>query len=174
MVIAVPAKIPADHVDRIHAQWRREMPDVPLEGAPILARVGRINRLAAKDIDAALARHGLDPGEFYVLSALRRAGPPFRLRPTEIFRTLMISSGGLTDRLNRLERAGLIRRVDAADDKRSLPVELTREGVKRIEAAFREDMAIENALMQSLAPNEREALAALLRKLAAALERNAP
>lgn len=163
----------SDHVDRVHAQWREEMPEAALEGLPILARAGRITRLAAIEIDAALARHGLDPGEFHVLSALRRAGAPYRLRPTEIFRLLMISSGGLTDRLKRLERAGLIRRVDASGDRRSLPVELTAEGLARIDAAFRDDMAVENALVQSLAPAEREALTALLRKLARALEQRA-
>ncbi len=164
----------ADHVDRVHAQWRAALPDVALDGAAILARAGRITRTAATEIDAVFAKHGLDAGEFYVLSALRRAGPPHRLRPTEIFRALMISSGGLTDRLNRLERAGFIRRANSDADKRSLPVELTPEGLKRVEAAFREDMALENALVAALSIDEREHLVRLLRKMARALEERAP
>ena len=173
----MPRKPPGrteDHVDRIHAQWREALPDVPLDGAQILARAGRITRTAAIEIDAVFAKHGLDAGEFYVLSALRRAGAPFRLRPTEIFRALMISSGGLTDRLNRLERAGLIRRVDSDADKRSLPVELTAQGRARVEAAFLEDMALENDLVATLSAEEREQLVRLLRKMARALEERAP
>jgi DNA-binding MarR family transcriptional regulator len=161
-----------DHADVIHAQWRRELPDVPLDGALILARAGRITRAAARKIDQVFARHGLDAGEFYVLSALRRAGAPYRLRPTEIFRSLMISSGGLTDRLNRLERAGLVRRTGSSEDGRSLPVELTEEGRVRVERAFREDMALENALVSGLDRDERKLLVRLLRKLAFALERD--
>jgi DNA-binding MarR family transcriptional regulator len=160
-----------DHADGVHEQWARELPDVSLEGARILARAGRITRAAAREIDAVFARHGLDAGEFYVLSALRRAAPPYRLRPTEIYRSLMISSGGLTDRLNRLERAGLVRRCTAADDKRSLLVELTEEGRARVEQAFREDMALENELVAGLTPAERNDLVRLLRKLALDLER---
>jgi DNA-binding MarR family transcriptional regulator len=147
------------------------MPDVAVDGARILARAGRITRAAARRIDAVFARHGLDAGEFYVLSALRRAGAPYRLRPTEIFRSLMISSGGLTDRLSRLERAGLVRRIGSAEDKRSLLVELTAEGRARVERAFREDMALENTLVADLEPQEREQLVRLLRKLSIALER---
>jgi DNA-binding MarR family transcriptional regulator len=163
----------SDQADLVHAQWARELPDVSLEGARILARAGRITRAAARRIDAVFARHGLDAGEFYVLSALRRAGAPYRLRPTEIFRALMISSGGLTDRLNRLERAGLVRRTGAEDDGRSLLVELTPEGRARVERAFREDMTLENELVAGLTAQERDDLVRLLRKLAIALERDA-
>lgn len=159
-----------DHADEVHAQWAKALPNVSLDGARILARAGRITRDAARRIDEVFARHGLDAGEFYVLSALRRASAPYQLRPTEIFRALMISSGGLTDRLNRLERAGLIRRLGAADDKRSLLVELTEDGRDRVERAFREDMALENALVESLSADEREHLVRLLRKLAISLE----
>ena len=85
----------------------------------------------------------------------------------------MISSGGLTDRLNRLERAGLVRRTGAEDDGRSLLVELTPEGRARVERAFREDMALENELVAGLTAQERDELVRLLRKLAIALERDA-
>lgn len=165
---------PADRVDKIHAAWRAAMPGVTLDGAAILARSERITRAAALEVDAALTQHGLDAGQFNVLSALRRAPPPHRLRPTEIFRALMISSGGLTDRLNRLERAGLIRRVHSNTDKRSAPVELTAEGTARVEAAFREQMSLENDLVAALGADEREHLVRLLRKMARALEERAP
>lgn len=161
---------PHDHADLIHAQWEREAPDIDLSGARILARAGRITIAARKPIDEVFAKHGIDSGEFYVLSALRRAGEPYRLRPTEIFRSLMISSGGLTDRLDRLEKKGLVSRREADEDKRSLLVELTREGKARIEAAFREDMALENRLVAGLTKDEQAELTRLLRKLAIDLD----
>ncbi|HLY55641.1 MAG TPA: MarR family transcriptional regulator [Stellaceae bacterium] len=156
----------ADHVDLILRQWSRELPDTATDGAAILARARRITLRVRRDIEAVFERHGLDTGQFDVLATLRRAGPPFRLRPTELYRSLMISSGGLTDRLQRLERAGLIRRRADDEDGRSLLVELTDTGRERIEAAFREDMAIENSLVAGLDPEERAALAGLLRRLA--------
>ncbi len=161
--------IPADHASTIHAQWNREMPDIDLDGARVLARAGRITLVARREIDAVFSRHGIDAGEFYVLSALRRAGPPFTMRPTEIYRSLMISSGGLTDRLRRLEDAGLVRRRASGDDKRSLLVGLTEKGRRCVEAAFREDMALENTIVSALDAEERATLAQLLQKLAASI-----
>ena len=104
-----------------------------------------------------------------MLSTLLRSGPPYRLRPTELYTQLMISSGGLTDRLSRLERAGLVRRTPSESDARSLMVELTIEGRERAEATFREDMALEAGLLAGLTGAERDQLAALLIKLAASV-----
>jgi DNA-binding MarR family transcriptional regulator len=158
-----------DHVARVHAQWEREMPDVEIIGARVLARAGRITLRTRRDIDAVFKKFCLDSGEFYVLSALRRAGAPYALRPTEIYRSLMISSGGLTDRLNRLEAAGLVRRRASEEDARSMLVELTPAGRKRIEAAFRADMEFENRLVTGLTRKEQSELVHLLQKLALAI-----
>ena len=155
-----------DHVARVHAQWKHEMPDVEIIGARVLARAGRITLRTRRDIDAVFKKFGLDSGEFYVLSALRRAGARGALRPTEIYRSLMISSGGLTDRLDRLEAAGLVRRRPSEEDARSMLVELTPAGRKRIDAAFRADMELENRLVAGLTLKELSELAHLLRKLA--------
>ncbi|GAB4527634.1 MAG: hypothetical protein Kow00133_16510 [Amphiplicatus sp.] len=130
----------------------------------------RIARRLGREIDALLARHGLDAGQYYVLTALRRAGPPFTLRPTEIYRTLMISSGGLTNRLDRLEKAGLVRRRRAQDDARERLVALTPAGRRKVEAVFRENMAVERGYLAGLAPAERAMLARLLKRLAAAFD----
>ena len=92
----------ADHIDRLRAQWARELPDLDTRGMEVLGRARRIVLRSRPPIEAVFARHGMDAGEFDVLSTLRRSGPPYALRPTELFRSLMISSGGLTDRLNRL------------------------------------------------------------------------
>jgi DNA-binding MarR family transcriptional regulator len=120
-------------------------------------------------IEAVFLRYGLDAGEFDVLSTLLRAGQPYRLRPTELYRSLMISSGGLTDRLARLERGGLIVREPSESDARSLLVRLTEDGRRQAERAFREDMEVERALLAGLDEAERELLSLLLGKLAASL-----
>ena len=160
----------ADHVGWVHAQWKREMPEIGLEGSRILGRARRITLVSRETIEAVFARHRLDAGEFDVLATLRRSGEPFALRPTELYRAMMISSGGLTDRLNRLEAKGLVRRRESDEDKRSLMVELTAKGRSTIEAAFREDMAAENELVAGLTAPERNELARLLEKLALHME----
>jgi DNA-binding MarR family transcriptional regulator len=166
----VPADSGQDQVDRIFAQWARELPEVDTRGAAVIARLRRITLKSRQDIEGNFARFALDTGEFDVLATLRRSGAPFTLRPTELYRSLMISSGGLTARLDRLEKAGLIRRRAADDDARSLLVELTAEGRKKIEAAFRADMQIENRLVAGLTAPEHGELVRLLRKLALSLE----
>jgi len=159
-----------DHIDRLRGQWRREVPELDTSPMAVIGRARRITLRLRPGIEAVFARHGLDAGEFDVISTLRRAGAPWRLTPTELYRTLMISSGGLTARLNRLEAAGLIRRSESEEDKRSLLVELTEAGRAKAEAAFREDMALEKRLLAGLDAREQAELAMLLRKLALSLE----
>lgn len=161
---------PADHVDRLRAQWRREMPEVDTSPMEVVGRARRITLALRPDIEAVFARHGLDAGEFDVIGSLRRSGPPYRLRPTELYKVLMISSGGLTDRLARLEAQGLVRRIPSPEDRRSLMVELTEAGVARAEAALTEDMAVEKARLAGLTTEEQAQLASLLRKLALGIE----
>ncbi len=160
----------ADHVDRALAAWSREMPDIDSRGADVLNRAHRVVLESRREIEASFQHHGLDTGEFDVLATLRRAGEPYALRPTELYRSLMISSGGLTARLDRLEGAGLIRRRAAGDDARSVIVELTPAGRKKIEAAFRADMEIENRMVSGLSESERAELVRLLRKLTQAMK----
>ncbi len=159
-----------DRIDARRIQWARELPDVNTIGMAVLGRARWITLKVRPLIEAVFAEAGLDAGEFDVLATLLRSGPPYRLRPTELYRSLMISSGGLTDRLNRLESAGLVHRPESEGDGRSLPVELTQEGRKRAEAAFRQDMVLEAALLKSLTPKEQESLGGLLRKLVLALD----
>lgn len=160
----------ADHIDRLRAQWARELPDLDTRGMEILGRARRIVLRSRPPIEAVFAGHGLDAGEFDVLSTLRRSGAPYALRPTELYRSLMISSGGLTDRLNRLVRSGMITRPPSPGDGRSLLVQLTDKGRTTVEAAFREDMAVEAGLLTALNDAERAILADLLRKLALGMD----
>jgi len=161
-----------DHVGRVHALWRREMPEVKMDGSAILARAHRITLMAREKILPLLSRYGLDSGEFYVLAALRRAGAPYALRPTELYRALMISSGGMTDRLRRLEERHLVRRIPSAEDRRSMLVELTAKGRRLVEKAWREDMDLENRIVAELSNKDREELAQLLTQLAQVMERD--
>lgn len=163
--IVEPADAEYDHIDTRRAQWRREIPDLDTTGMAILGRLRWITLQARKPIEAVFARHNLDAGEFDVLSTLLRSGAPYRLRPTELYTQLMISSGGLTDRLARLERARLVRRIPSESDARSLLVELTELGQQLAERAFREDMAVEALLLAGMTDAECEQLASLLIKL---------
>lgn len=160
-----------DHVDRLRAQWARELPDLDTTPMSVLGRAYRLSNLVRPSIEATFAGFDLDRGEFDVLASLRRAGAPYRLTPTELYRALMITSGSLTHRLGRLEKAGLIRRVPSQTDGRSLTVELTEAGHGRTEAAFRRDMASEAQFLAHLDPDELQTLAALLRKLNRGIER---
>lgn len=159
-----------DHVDRLRRQWRRELPDLDTEPMTILGRAYRLSNLVRPSIEATFASFGLERGEFDVIGTLLRSGPPHRLTPTELYTLLLISSGGLTHRLDRLEKAGLIRREKSASDGRSVLVALTDAGRTLAEQAFRADMANEAAFLQGLDADERGSLAALLRKLVNSVE----
>ncbi|HEV7372145.1 MarR family transcriptional regulator [Arenibaculum sp.] len=139
-------------------------------GMAILGRARVITLGVRPAIEKVFERHGLDTGDFDVLSTLLRSGPPYRLRPTELFRWLMITSGGLTARVSRLEKRGLVERVPDPADGRSLLVGLSAAGREKARAAIVEDMRTEAELLDGLSAHEQEALAALLRKLASSLE----
>jgi len=156
---------PQDHIDRARAQWTKELPDLDTEPMEILGRIYRLSRLMTPSIEEIFASFGLDRGEFDVVATLRRSGPPYRLTPTELYRSLMVASGSLTHRLGRLEKAGLIRRVPSEHDGRSLAVQLTEEGIRRAEAAFRRDMANEADAIASFNREKKRQISALLREL---------
>ncbi len=166
-----PGRTDGDHVDEIVAQWGRERPD--LDTSP-LATFGRIFRVGAL-ADAALARrmepYALQPGWFDILAALRRAGDPFELNPTELMRSTLLSSGGMTKRLDRLQEAGLVRRRPDPDDRRGTLVGLTRKGRTAVDAALVSHLANEEDLLAPLGAGERRTLDRLLRKLLVGLER---
>lgn len=163
-----------DHVDRLRRQWAKELPDLDTEPMAILGRALRLTNMIRPSIEATFAGYGLDRGEFDVIATLRRSGPPYRLTPTEMYSLLMISSGGLTHRLVRLERAGLIRREPSPEDGRSMLVALTDGGIALAEKAFRKDMASEARFLEALSVQDRETLAGLLRKLIVEMENDSP
>jgi DNA-binding MarR family transcriptional regulator len=154
-----------DLVDRIVDQWGREVPDLDLSAMSVIARISRLSRILERRIAAVLNEHGLNESQFGVLAALRRAGPPYCLSPTALYNSLLISSGAMTNRLERLTAAGFVRRIPDPKDRRSVLVALTPKGLRVIEEAVRAHTDNELRLLACLADGERDTLARLLRKL---------
>ena len=148
----------------------RERPD--LRSLP-MAVFGRLNeaaeRVMREHMNPLFARGGLQAGEFDVLATLRRSGDPFTLSPTQLYEAAMISSGGMTDRLDRLERAGLVIRRPDPKDRRGKLIVLTDPGKRLIDEALSRHVANEERLLLSLTETEQETLSALLKKLIAGL-----
>ncbi len=159
-----------DRAGKAIAQWRKERPDLDVSPMAVLGRLGEAATLVARDRLAPLfARFGLQHGEFDVLATLRRSGAPFSLTPTALYETTMVTSGAMTNRLDRLEKAGLIRRVPHPSDRRGLMVQLTEEGRELIDRALEAHVENEHRILSGLSAEERERLAALLEKLIAGL-----
>ena len=163
-------KVMPDHVDRIVEGWRRERPDLDVTALALLARLFRSVHLADAVLDQPLAAHGLQPGWFDVLAALRRAGEPYALTPTQLLRTMMLSSGGMTKRLDRLAEAGLIERRPNPNDRRGTLVKLTDRGKATIDRLLPIHLANEQRLLASLTPAQQGTLDQLLRLLLGGLE----
>lgn len=160
----------SDHVAAILDAWRVERPDLDVSPVGIFGRISRIERHKSQALGEVYRRHGIDGGEYDVLAALRRSGPSYRLTPTELYRSVLVTSATMTERLDRLERRNLILRLRAPDDRRSVLVELTPTGRAVIDEAHREFLATEEALLVGLSPGDRSTLARLLGELAAQLE----
>jgi DNA-binding MarR family transcriptional regulator len=159
-----------DVVDEMVEAWARARPDLALEPMGTFGRLGRIHGRAGRAIEAVFEQHGLGTGEFDVLAALRRAGTPAALTPGELARSLMLSPGGMTNRIDRLEGMGLVRREPDPEDRRSLRVVLTEEGLALVDAAVTDHVANEARLLAGLTKRQREALDDALRALLRSLE----
>lgn len=154
-----------DAVDRIVEQWRRERPDLDLGAMELIGRLGRLVAYLGRAVDETFARHGIAHGEYDVLAALRRSGAPFTLTPSELADTLMLSRGGMTSRLDRLERAGLVERRANVDDRRSLLIRLTDAGRALVDEVTTEHVAHEQDLLVDLSARDRQALNRIVRTL---------
>jgi DNA-binding MarR family transcriptional regulator len=160
-----------DHVDRIVEGWRRERPDLDVAALAVLARLFRTVHLADAVLGEQLAAQGLQPGWFDLLAALRRAGEPYALKPTQLMRTMMLSSGGMTKRLDRLADAGLVERGPDPNDRRGTLVRLTGRGKVTIDRLLPIHLANEQQLLAPLDLAQQRTLDELLRSLLAGLER---
>lgn len=161
---------PADAVSAILAQWRRERPDLDVGAMGTIGRVKRCAALLQRRLDETFAAFGLSSGEFDVLATLRRSGAPYCLAPTALFSSLMITSGTMTHRLQRLQASGLVQRMPNAEDARSLLVQLTPAGLALIDRAVQAHVENEQRILAPLRPAELAALDAQLKRLLAVLE----
>jgi DNA-binding MarR family transcriptional regulator len=159
-----------DFTDRLIQRLGDVRPDLEVGDLQVPARLSRIGRHIATRQEEVFGRVGLNRGEVGVLSALRVAGPPHRLSPTLLSRGLMLSSAGVTSRLDRLERRGLLVRLPDPDDRRGVIVELTDRGLEIVDQAIAANLASDRQLLAGLDRDEVQALEALLRKLLAGLE----
>jgi DNA-binding MarR family transcriptional regulator len=161
------ARPTSDEVDDIVARWQRERPDLDVTPLQVLSRVSRLARHLDRARRAAFAAHGLETWEFDVLSALRRQGPPYQLSPGALLRATLVTSGTMTNRIDRLAEAGLVSRHRDQQDKRSVLVQLTDSGRRTVDAAMTDLLSRERDLLTGLGPGEQADLAGLLRVLLA-------
>ncbi|WP_282945595.1 MarR family winged helix-turn-helix transcriptional regulator [Cellulomonas endometrii] len=160
----------SDGVDRILEQWARERPDLDTEAMGIFGRIFRLARAGGDATAAAYARSHLTRADFDVLATLRRSGPEGSLSPSALSATLMLTSGGMTQRLDRLERAGLVRRSPDPADRRALRITLSDRGTDVVDEAVAAGLAAEQRLLASIPPQRRREIDAMLRELLAAVD----
>jgi DNA-binding MarR family transcriptional regulator len=157
----------SDEVDDIVARWQAERPDLDVTPLHVLSRVSRLARHLDRARRAAFAAHALEAWEFDVLSALRRQGGPYQLSPGALLRATLVTSGTMTNRIDRLAARGLVRRHPDPQDKRGVLVELTEAGLRSVDAAMADLLERERGLLAALPADQQEDLAGLLRVLLA-------
>jgi DNA-binding MarR family transcriptional regulator len=159
----------ADRLDALVAQWHAVRPDLDASVMAEVARVLHVARLFGERLAAKAAEHGLQVGEGDVLFTLFRAGPPHRLSPTQLAESTLVTTGTMTNRLDRLEARGLVRRLPNPDDRRGLAVELTGAGRELVDGLVGEHVENEREMLSALSEREREQLTRIMRKLLAHL-----
>lgn len=154
-----------DHVDEVLDQWGRERPDVDVSAMAIIGRLGRLNVAIRRRLDEVFAEHDLESWEFDVLATLLRSGAPHRLTPGQLIDAMMITSGAMTNRIDRLETRGLVERVKNPDDGRQVLVTLTNDGFTKVDAALIDHAGNELRIISGLEEHQRAELIELLRIL---------
>ena len=162
--------MPTDFTDDLLSRWTSVRPGLDMDAYKVTARISRLGSHIARRQEESFGQFGLNRGEVGVLSALRVAAPPHRLSPTTLFKGLMLSSAGMTSRLDRLERRGLVKRLPDPNDRRAVLVELTDAGRKAVDEAVAANTRKERGLLGTLTASEASTLAKLLRKMLAGLE----
>ncbi|MEO0434222.1 MAG: MarR family transcriptional regulator [Cyanobacteria bacterium J06656_5] len=153
-----------DKIDKILTQWERESPQLDLSSLAVIGRILQLSRLLEKQRESVLADFDLTLWSFDMLATLRRQGPPYQLKPTELYGLLMLSSGAMTNRIDRLEKAGLVTRLRDPDDRRSVTVQLTNKGLEQVDNVMPVLFEQENQLLENLSKTETKTLISLLKK----------
>lgn len=154
-----------DEVDRLVEAWRRERPDLELAPMQVLSRLSRLGHHLERARKASFADHDLESWEFDVLAALRRAGSPYELSPGRLIKETLVTSGTMTNRVDRLVARGLVERLPDPHDRRGVLVRLTDAGRARVDGALATLLARERELLAGLPAADQERLAGLLRDL---------
>ncbi|HEY6935047.1 MAG TPA: MarR family transcriptional regulator [Marmoricola sp.] len=154
-----------DEVDELVEAWHRERSDLDLSPVEVFSRISRLSRHLDLARRQAFTAHRIEPWEFDVLAALRRAGKPYQLTPGRLIRETLVTSGTMTNRVDRLAARGLVRRSPDPADRRGVLVGLTQEGRRTVDAAFEELLNRERALLEALTEADRARLAAQLKTL---------
>lgn len=157
----------SDEVDRLVAAWQRERPDLDVAPMEVLSRVSRLSRYLDRHRRAAFTEHELESWEFDVLAALRRAGEPYRLSPGQLLRETQVTSGTMTNRVDRLVARRLVSRSNNPQDRRAVLVALTPKGKESVDAAMSSLLESEHEILAALSASDRAQLAGLLRSLVA-------
>jgi DNA-binding MarR family transcriptional regulator len=159
-----------DEVDRLVAAWARERPDLDVRPLEVLSRVTRLARHVDRARGKAFAGHDLDGWEFDVLAALRRAGEPYMLSPGVLVAQTLVTSGTMTNRIDRLEARGLVTRQPDPADRRGVRVRLTASGKEAVDSALADLLGREQALLAALSTRQQDQLSSLLRSLVVPFE----
>src|SRR6266498_5849406 len=170
----LPEDVRGDQVDVVLAEWKKEQPRLDTSPVAVVARVGRACALLDRGLNDNFARFGLNRTMWDVLAALRRVGAPYRRSPTELYRALMRTSGGMTHLVDRLEHDGLVERIADPDDRRGMLVGLTRKGRALVGRVGPSHLDTERRMLAALTKQEQAELTRLLRKLLIGLEQQFP
>ncbi len=156
-----------DEVDDLVEAWARERDDLDLDPVAVFSRISRLSRHLDLARREAFSAHGIESWEFDVLAALRRAGRPYELSPGRLLRETLVTSGTMTNRVDRLAARGLVERYPDPADRRGVKVRLTPEGETAVDGAFEALLDAERALLADLPARDQARLADLLRRLLA-------
>jgi DNA-binding MarR family transcriptional regulator len=155
-----------DAVDRITSEWNHVRPDLDVTPIEIVGRISRLSRLFDRELSANFQQHGIEAWMYDVLATLRRIGPPHELTAGELVRQTMVTTGALTNRIDRLEARGFVQRAPSSTDRRSVIVRLTDEGLRLVDTVATSHLETERRLIARLNDQQRTALTRSLRVLA--------
>ena len=159
-----------DHVSRILDQWHRERPDLDVAPMGLLGRLGRLHAHLIREVETEIGAYGLNRASFDVLATLRRSGAPYELSPSDLLAATMVTSGTMTNRIDQLEKQGLVERIPNPQDGRSVKVGLTDKGLALIDLAVTAHVKNQHRLTAMLSTEDFQALDALLGKYLTAFE----
>lgn len=154
-----------DGVDEILDQWAQERPDLDTSPMAVIGRISRLERQIDPLLSAVFRKFGLERWSFDVLATLRRSGRPYELTPTQLFNSLMLTSGAITYRIDEMVKAGLVQRTPDPEDRRGVRIRITELGLRKIDRALDAHVRNEAAMLNGLSTSERAVLSSLLRRL---------